>query len=217
MTYRTDANRVANSVACSSVHFDEVVRRRHMTRNFDPQPIDKDVVNRLLAAALRAPAAGNAQGRDFVLLDGPDQTALYWRAVTDAEWRRRSRRYEGLSKAPVIVLVYVDPQAYIDRYGEADKAGGGSDPAAWPVPFWLVDAAFAVMTLLLGASDAGLGAAFLGNFRGEAELRAILGVPDGPAWVGAVLLGEADRPDPSTRSALRSRRPFDDCVHRGAW
>ena len=37
----------------------------------------------------------------------------------------------------------------------------------WVVPYWYVDAAFATMTLLLGATEAGIGAAFLGNFRGE--------------------------------------------------
>ena len=129
----------------------------------------------------------------------------------------RSPRYPGLSKAPVIVLPYVDPQAYADRYAEPDKAGDGSDPNRWPVPFWLVDGAFAVMTLLLGAGDAGLGAAFLGNFRGDVRLREALGVPERSVWLGAVLLGSPARPDPPTRSALRPRRPFDDCVHRGSW
>jgi nitroreductase len=188
-----------------------------MTRNFDPGPIDRGEVDRLLATALRAPAAGNAQGRDFVVLEGPEQTARYWQAVTDAAWRGRSRRFGGLSQAPVVILAYVDPQAYADRYAEPDKAGAGSVPDGWPVPFWLVDAAFSVMTLLYGACDAGLGAAFLGNFRGDAELRSALGVPEGRVWLGAVLLGEPAAPDPPTRSSARPRRPFEDCVHRGGW
>jgi nitroreductase len=199
------------------VQFDEVVRRRRMTRHFDPRPIEPEIVDRLLAAALRAPAAGNAQGRDFVVLEGAGQTARYWTAVTDAGWRRRAPRYPGLSRAPVIVLPYVDPQAYADRYAESDKATTGSGLDSWPVPFWLVDAAFAVMTLLLGATDAGLGSAFLGNFRGDTELRAVLGVPDGPVWLGAVLLGERAFPDPPTRSARRPRRSFDEAVHRDGW
>ena len=41
------------------------------------------------------------------------------------------------------------------------------------------------MTLLLGAADRGLGAAFLGNFRGEDALRTALGVPAGSSWLGA--------------------------------
>jgi nitroreductase len=199
------------------VQFDEVVRRRRMTRHFDPQPLEPEIVDHLLAAALRAPAAGNAQGRDFVVLEGAEQTARYWETATDTDWRRRAPRYPGLSKAPVIVLPYVDPQAYADRYAEADKAATGTAPDSWPVPFWMVDAAFAVMTLLLGAEDAGLGSAFLGNFRGDAGLRAELGVPEGPVWLGAVLLGRRALPDPPTRSARRSRRSFDEAVHRNGW
>ena len=199
------------------MQFEEVVRRRHMTRNFDPRPLDPALVDGLLGAALRAPSAGNTQGRDVIVLEGPDQTNGYWEAVTDEDWRRRSRRYPGLSKAPVIVLWYADPQAYADRYAEPDKPDVDDQPARWPIPFWLVDTAFSIMTLLLGASDAGLGTAFLGNFRGDRSLSDALSVPDGLVWLGAVLLGRAASPDPPTSSALRQRRAFEDCVHRGRW
>ncbi len=85
------------------------------------------------------------------------------------------------------------------------------------VPYWLVDTAFSTMALLLGATDRGLGAAFLGNFRGEDALRAVLGVPDRLRWMGAVLLGEPRRPDPPSSSAGRHRRRLDQSVHRGGW
>ena len=85
------------------------------------------------------------------------------------------------------------------------------------VPFWLVDAAFATMTLLLGAADRGLGAAFLGNFRGEEELRTALGCPGHLRWLGAVLLGEPMTPDPPSSSASRRRRTVEESVHRGRW
>jgi nitroreductase len=80
-----------------------------------------------------------------------------------------------------------------------------------------VDTAFATMTLLLGASDRGIGAAFLGNFRGEERLRRVLGVPERLRWLGAVLLGEAARPDPDPSSLARPRRTLADSVHRGRW
>ncbi|HLH29150.1 MAG TPA: nitroreductase family protein, partial [Acidimicrobiales bacterium] len=156
------------------MEFGEVLRRRHMTRNFDPAPVPGELLDRLLEAALRGPAAGNTQGRDLVVLEGAGQTGLYWEATTDAGWRRRSTRFAGLSQAPVVVLCYVDPQAYADRYAEADKAGG-TGPAEWPLPYWIVDGAFSVLLLLLAAQDAGLGSAFLGNFRGEEPLRQVLG------------------------------------------
>jgi nitroreductase len=76
----------------------------------------------------------------------------------------------------------------------------------------------AVMTLLLAAEDAGIGALLFGVFRGEAELRAVLGVPPEVVLLGAVALGY---PSPGGsvpgRSAGRLRRPVDEFVHRGRW
>ena len=84
----------------------------------------------------------------------------------------------------------------MDRYDQPDKAGAGSDGGrlgsgteAWPAPYWTIDAAMAVMTLLLGAEDAGLGALFFGVFHGEAALRRALGVPEHLEVLGAIALG----------------------------
>ena len=188
-----------------------------MARNFLEAPLERSVVDGLLAEALTAPSAGNTQGREFVVLDGPGQTARYWAATTDAGWRARSRRYEGMSRAPVVVLAFSDPDAYVERYTDPDKVRADGADVEWVVPYWHVDAAFAVMTLLLGAADRGIGAAFLGNFRGEDALKDALAVPDRMRWLGAVLLGRPARPDPPSTSADRPKRTVDDAVHRGGW
>ena len=194
----------------------EAIRRRRMTRNFTGRPLGSDLVDQLLERALRAPSAGNTQGREFVVLEGPEQTARYWDTTTDPDWRVRSTRFAGLSRAPVVVLPFIDPGSYAARYREPDKLRPDEE-VAWVVPFWFVDAGFAVMPLLLGAADAGIGAAFLGNFRGEEALRTELGVPDRLRWLGAVLLGEAGEPDPPSLSSARPRRTLGDSVHRGGW
>jgi nitroreductase len=195
----------------------EVIRRRHMTRNFTGRPLGSGLVDQLLERALRAPSAGNTQGREFVVLEGPEQTARYWDATTDPAWRARSARFDRLSRAPVVVLPFTDPDSYAARYREPDKLRSDQEEVAWVVPFWFVDAGFAVMTLLLGAAEAGIGAAFLGNFRGEEALRTELGVPDRLRWLGAVLLGEAGEPDPPSSSSTRPRRTLADSVHRDGW
>ena len=195
----------------------DAVARRRMTRNFSGRPPADGVVDRLLEGALRAPSAGNTQGCELVVLTGPVETARYWEATTDEAWRSRSGRFEGLSRAPVVVLPFADPEAYAARYREPDKARPDGTPVEWVVPFWFVDAAHLSMTLLLGAADRRIGAAFLGNFRGEESLRSALGVPDRFRWLGAVLLGEAARPDPPSTSLARGRRPFAEVVHRGGW
>ena len=215
VTGPTGDNRSGGSVP--AMEFAEVVRRRHMTRNFRAAPLAPGVLDALVAAALSAPSAGNTQGRDLVVLEGTEQTSRYWDATTDAAWRAGSRRYEGMSRAPVVVLAFSDPDAYVARYAEPDKARADGAEVEWVVPYWHVDAAFAVMTLLLGAVDRGVGAAFLGNFRGEDELKSAIGAPARMRWLGAVLLGEPELPDPPSTSAGRPRRSTGDSVHHGHW
>ncbi|MHB1709778.1 MAG: nitroreductase family protein [Acidimicrobiales bacterium] len=195
----------------------ESVRSRRMIRNFSGRALAPDLLDSMLADALRAPSAGNSQGRELLVLEGPDETRQYWEATTDEVWRSSSRRFEGLSRAPVVVLPFADPDAYLNRYSEPDKARSDGSEVEWVVPFWFVDAAFATMTLLLRATEEQIGSAFLGNFRGEAALCAALGVPERFRWLGAVLLGEAATPDPPSSSLSRQRRPFAEVVHRGRW
>ncbi|MHB8681155.1 MAG: nitroreductase family protein [Acidimicrobiales bacterium] len=197
----------------------DAVRRRRMVRSFEPEPLPPDVLRTLLTLALGAPSAGNLGGWEAVVLEGPEQTAAFWDATTTEDWRRRSRRWDALRHAPVVVVLFADPDAYPARYREPDKAasGLGEGVAAWPIPYWHVDAGFAALLLLLGAVDAGLGACFLGNFRGEDRLADVLGVPAGRRYVGAVLLGRPGDDDPPSTSASRPRRTVDEVFHRGKW
>ena len=204
----------------------EAIARRAMVRSFSARPVDPDEVDRIVRAALRAPTAGNARGTAWVVLEGPEQTARYFDATMDEAWRTRHADWaDGLTRAPVVLLAYTSPDAYVARYAEADKAveaveagaGLGDDPAAWPVPYWIGDAAFGVMTVLLGAVDAGLGACVLGAFRGEAELGTRLGVPAGWRLFCAVVLGHPDGRDHRSASLDRPGPAPDERIHRGRW
>ena len=86
---------------------------------------------------------------------------------------------------------------------------------AWPTPYWLVDASFAAMSILLTAVDEGLGALFFG-LRDIPHFRAALGVPEEYHPIGAIIVGHPapDRPSPSLK---RGRRPLGEVVHRGKW
>lgn len=200
------------------MELDEVVRRRHMARSFEKRPIGREVLDRVLARALRAPSAGNTQGTDLVVLEGEEQTSRYW-DVTLPPPRRGRFAWPGLLRAPVLVVFVADPSAYVGRYGEPDKAHSGLGRSAdrWSVPFWFTDAAFAAMLVLLGAVDEGLGALFFGVFEHEEALVRRLSIPDGRRLLGTVALGYADGADQPGRSASRPRRDFEDVVHRGSW
>lgn len=200
--------------------FGDVVRRRRMTRSFLPDPIPPAVLDDLVDLASRAPSAGKSQGWHLVALEGPE-TATFW-DITLPPGRRPSFRWQGLLEAPTILLPFADPGAYLQRYSEPDKqrTGLGAGTEAWPAPYWTIDASMAVMTLLLAAEDAGLGALLFGVFDGEIELREALGVPDDLELLGAIALGyAADDPDASGtgRSAGRPRRSPEAIIHRSRW
>lgn len=195
----------------------EVLGRRRMCRDFTDESVSAASLDRILGAALGAPAAGNTHGLDLVVLRG-SQTSLYW-DVTLPPQRRAVFRWPGLLKAPVLVVPYVDPQAYLDRYSEADKerTGLGGDPSNWAVPYWFVDGGAAIMAMLTAAEDLGLGALLFGQFDHEPAVRAALGVPDGFRAVGTVALGHrGSRTEPSN-SERRGRPDVAQHVHRGIW
>jgi nitroreductase len=198
------------------MEFTRAVRRRRMVRAFDRRPVPPELVDRLLDLARRAPSAGHTQPWAFVVLEGAD-TARLWDVTLPAE-RRASFRWPALLDAPVVIVPLVSPEAYVDRYREADKRGTGLGvgTSAWPVPYWWVDGGMAVQTLLLGAADAGLGALFYGLFDQERAVLDALGVPVGWRAPGSVALGWP-APDEPGRSAARPRAPLDEVVHRGGW
>lgn len=200
------------------MEFDRVIARRRMVRTFDPhRQVEPQVVDDLLAAARAAPSAGNTQGWHFVVLEGADQTARFWDVSLPPE-RRVGFAWPGLLDAPVLVCPVADADAYVRRYGEPDKAstGLGESADAWAFPYWLTDTAFATMSLLLAATDRGLGSCFFGLFGRQQAVCDALGIPHGFTPIGMVALGHpmADRPG---RSAGRARRSPDDVVHRGGW
>jgi len=199
------------------VELAEAIRRRRMVRAFEPTPLPEGTLDRILELGLHAPSAGFTQGWELIVLEGPAQTTRYW-DVTLPDAQRSTFPWAGLLGAPALVIPCADPQAYVDRYAEPDKAAAGLGRSAddWPVPYWLVDTAMSTMLMLLAAVDEGLGALFFGIFSGEAELMAELGVPDGLKPIGTIAIGHR-APDRPSASLQRGRRGLDEVVHRGSW
>ena len=209
-----------------------------MTRHFLADPVNDAVLERVLETARRVPSAGNSQGFDFVLLRGPEETARYWDAAMPAD-RRARFRWSSLLACPVLVTIWADPQAYLERYAEQDKEGSGlgSGRDAWSTPYWIVDASFAALALQYAAIDEGLGVLFFGMFTHAPAVASALGVPPTHEPIGVVAVGWPDldaeasagpaasrdrrrRPLLSTEGAdaaagdIAANRPV---VHRGHW
>ena len=199
----------------SETPFSEVIRRQRMIRApYAYRPVSRELVEELLLDARKAPSAGFAQGARFLVLEA-DQTQRFYELTMPP-----GTDVSVLQPTPVIVLPLEDRQAYLDRYSEPDKlAAGLTDAAAWPVPYWTVDTAFASMVVLLGATARGLGAWFFGIFNNERQLLDELGVPPGIRSIGAIALGYPREDVPANRGSAgtRPKRPVSDVVRFRAW
>lgn len=200
------------------MEFEQVVRARRMVRNYRYEAVSASLVDELLALASKGPSAGNTWGTHFVVLEGPKQTQSYWDLTLPAE-KRDTFPWPGLLRAPVLILPCGDSAAYVERYGEADKArtGLGESAAAWGIPYWHVDTAMATMTLLHAATNVGLGALFFGLFDHEAAVSEALNIPSSVRPIGAVSLGWPGDTDRVSKSARRGHPPVETIVHRGQW
>jgi nitroreductase len=202
------------------MEFRDVVRRRRMVRDYDPdRPVPPDVRERLLEHAIRAPSAGFSQGWAFLVLESPDDRERFWQSSTSPEqaarmddWLRHMRR------APLLVVPLSHKQAYLDRYAEPDKGATDRDESRWPVPYWDIDTGMAALLILLTVVDEGLAACFFGVEPGRhGPFRQAFGVPDEYTPIGCISVGYEGREDKRSPSLERGRRGVEEVVHRGRW
>ena len=196
-----------------------MVRRRRMVRRFEQKPIASDVLNRVLEAARHAPSAGFSQGFDFVVLTEPEELDWFCKTTDDPTDPDPFPGRDPAARPPCIVLPYANKRAYLERYSQPDKIEFGMDKEDnWPVPFWTVDTAMAMLLILLTAVDEGLGAWYFGITRGEEDVHHTLGVPADCKLLGVIAIGYPS-PDDKPRGSVftRRRRAFESMFHFGRW
>jgi nitroreductase len=197
------------------MQFDEVVRRRRMVRNFSPEPVPRESVERMIEAAQHAPSAGFSQGISFVVVTDAALRAQVAELADEREYT--SGGFDPfVSQAPVQIIVCTSEKVYKDRYQEPDKK---EDPDAedmeWPVPYWHTDAGMSLLLILLSAVDQGLAGAFVGVWK-QRELQQLLGIPDDFLPIGVAMVGHP-APDKKSPSLRRGRRPLDAVLHWDRW
>jgi nitroreductase len=203
------------------VEFSDVIKKRRMVRAYTDQPVDPEVLERILTAANRAPSAGFSQGYALITLEGADQLAPFWELLSryHGDESAAGPSFEPVTHAPLVVVPLSCKDTYLDRYARQDKGWTDRDEAHWPVPYWDIDTGFTALLMLLAAVDEGLGALFFGIPPGQiAGFRALYGVPDRYVPIGAVAIGHPNpAADKGGSARVIGRRTLDDLVHRGRW
>ena len=202
------------------MQFQDVVDRRRMIRNYADRPVDPAVVDRALRNATHAPSAGFSQGWGFLVLDTPDDVALWWRTTTDPDALASPDTWlTGMMRAPVVIVPCSSRSAYLDRYAAPDKGWSDRREDRWPVPYWHLDTAMASLLILQTCVDEGLGACFFGIPVDRLDaVRQTFGIDPAFDPIGVITLGHRVEDTGSRGSpSRRGRRPLADVVHRGRW
>ncbi len=126
------------------------IESRRSVRQFTTKPVDRQDLERIVAAAIEAPSGCNLQMRQYIIVDSPELMDKI-RSVSRA-----------LATAPAAIVILAEPKG--TKYGE----------------FWVQDASAAMENMLLAAAALGYGGCWIeGTVRpNEDMLREVLGVPD---------------------------------------
>jgi len=166
--------------------FFELLERRRSIRVYEPRPIERQTLLRLLEAARTAPSAGNLQAYELVVCEDPERRRALARASLDQP---------QVALAPVVLVFLEHPARAVSRYGPR----GGL--------YAIQDATIACAHAQLAAAALGLGSCWIGAFYKE-RVAAILGAPASLEPVAILTLGyPAEAPPPTPR------RTLDDLVH----
>jgi nitroreductase len=197
------------------MEFAEVIRRRRTVRNYDAaKPVSREALERIAAAAQRAPSAGFSQGQRLVVVTD----LATRRAIADIceEPEYVAAGFDPwVSRAPALMIPCVSEEVYHRRYRESDKLQDDGTEIEWPVPYWWVDVGTTWMLIMLAAVDEGLAAGFLGTHRIE-ELKTLLGVPAEFMPIGVVTIGHP-LPDRKSGSLKRGWLPSADFARWEKW
>jgi nitroreductase len=167
----------------------DAIRARRNVRQYKPEPVSDDDLNRIAEAGWRAPSAKNRQPWDFVIVT--DRAQLQELSTV---WRGAG--HIAAAAAAIVLVVPVPPD---ERRLVTDNYDVGQ----------------ATMAMMIAATDLGIGTGH-SSVGDQKNARAILGVPDDHLVAFMLGLGfAADRPLAPIRKP--NRRPFDEVVHRGRW
>lgn len=201
------------------MEFEEILKRRRMVRAYEPEPIPREAIERIVATVLRAPSGGFSQGHRLLVVTEPE-TRERIAELFDEPASVAPGREAWISAAPVLVVVGTREESYHERYRRPDKLQGG-DEIEWPVPYWHVDAGAAMMLILLAAIDEGYAAGVFGvPVEHQPAFKELLAIPDDIAVVACVTIGRAadDRNWSAVSSRLtQARKPVDELVRWERW
>ena len=166
----------------------EVIRVRRSIRKYKAKGIEEDKLFRVLEAGRLSPSARNEQPWHFIVITNPEVREMM------KEGDSRSWFYE----APAILVVCVDPNvAWVREDGEE---------------YCKIDGAIAMQSMILQATEEGLGTCWIADFH-EAAVTRILGIPPHIRIVALTPLGYPDE----VKGRATKRKEMNEIIHNDKW
>jgi nitroreductase len=193
----------------------EAIQKRRSVRQYKPDPVPDDALDRLLNALRLAPSGSNRQPWRFIVVRDP---AVKVRLAEACHFRRMDGQavtQKWVAEAPVVIVACATERAG----GVRLQLGGRWQLASWsevdeelrkgPVRFESSlhqDLAIALDHLSLAATAEGLGTCWIGGLD-EADVKAALSIPEGVRAPLAMTLGY-----PAAWPEARPRKPLSEII-----
>lgn len=196
--------------------FSALLRKRRQVFGFKATPIPEKILMRVLEDAIHVPSAGFSQDFDFIVVKDSATKRRLAEAARESEYQTLGMsKSDFISTAPVIVVPCANKKKYEDKYGTAEDSRR--------LPWWLIDASFASLVLILSAFEHELAASFLGALDDDKVAR-ILNLPNDHTVIPLALVPVGYKSledkawwDERSKKILRTRRPLENVVHWDKW
>lgn len=181
---------------------EDLLARQRAIRRFTSEPVDDALIERILAAATRAPSARNVQPWRFIVIrDAATKGSLgaIFDELGGQLYGANAPDRTPWAEVPVLIVITSEY-----AFGTTESGVAALGASIYP----------AVQNLLLAAQAAGLGGVLTTRWKArETELRPLLGLPETMAVHAIIPLGwPAQRPGKNRRRPVRevtSRDRFD--------
>ena len=186
-------------------------------RRLKPDPVPREILERLIFYATRAGSGGNRQGWEFVVITDRDKVAEVGRHYR--EMSHKADRPEAAASDPVARRVYESADYLAEHMGEAPclilvcLADQPPEDRKRLVPRY--GSIFpAVQNLMLAARAFGLGTVLTTRHRPrEKEIKALLGMPDEVETVCLLPIGDPER----NFVHIKNRKHPSEVTHWNHW
>ena len=170
------------------MEYSELISKRYSVRSYSPNPVEEEVLNKVLEAARLAPTAANRQPFQLIVIHTEGRKGELQR-IYNRDW---------FVQAPIIICAVGVPRQGWVRSDDKRR-------------YLDVDVAIIMDHLILEAANQGLGTCWIAAFNAKVAGE-ILGLPDEVEPLIFTPLGyPADQPGP------KERKPLEDLVRYEHW